>query len=205
MKLITLTGLDGSGKSTQLSLLREHLESLGKNVAVFHAVEFSLASRMKRVFRNEKTFTPGKDTAITRASSLSIFLRKCLLFVDVFRFRSFRKKLERSGTHILLSDRYFYDSLLNLEYLSLEHGGTPARFLSLVEAIIEKPDLAFYVRATPEDIMQRDRVPEQGLSYLQQKFNILEHKKTDWHLIEIDASPEKEAVLKTILSNIPHF
>ena len=95
MKLITLSGLDGSGKSTQLELLKTRLGREGGKIAVFHAIEFSLANRMLRFFRGEKNFVPGKERAVASASSISLFLRTVFLAIDILRFRSFTKKLER--------------------------------------------------------------------------------------------------------------
>lgn len=66
-------------------------------------------------------------------------------------------------------------------------------------SLIPRPDLAFYLRVTPEDILKRDRVPEQGLEYLQKKFELLEQKKEASWLKTIDASKEKDAISKEII------
>lgn len=191
MKLITLSGLDGSGKSTQLALLKTRLEHEGKKVAVFHAIEFSLANRIALAMNGGGTFIPGKEKAVTQASSTSLFLRTVFLAIDIFRFQSLTKKLERDGIEFLLSDRYFFDTVINIEYLG---GSVPKYILKHIPT----PDIALYLRITPEEILKRARVPEQGIEYLQKKFDILEQKKSDWHLIEVDASLKEEQVFNTI-------
>lgn len=191
MKLITLSGLDGSGKSTQLELLKTRLGREGGKIAVFHAIEFSLANRMLRFFRGEKNFVPGKERAVASASSISLFLRTVFLAIDILRFRSFTKKLERDTIEFLLSDRYFFDTVVNIEYLG---GSVPKWILERIPT----PDRAFYLRITPKDILKRTRVPEQGINYLQKKFELLEQKKSDWHLIEVAASLKEEHVFNTI-------
>lgn len=203
MKLITFTGLDGSGKSTQLDLLKTHLEREGGKVAVFHAIEFSLANKIQRFFKKgAKTFVPGKEKAVVHTSFFSLLLRKIFLLIDIFRFRSFRNKLERKGVEFLLSDRYFYDTLVNLEYLSSNKTPSPHTYFASLATLIPHPDIAFYLRITPEEILQRDRVPEQGLEYLRKKFDLLERKKKDWHLIEVDASQERNLLARKTYSRI---
>lgn len=195
MKLITLSGLDGSGKSTQLTLLKKHLESIGKKVVVFHAIEFSLANRISRFLKGSETFEPGKEKAATDASSLSLFLRKIFLCIDIFRFRLFLKKLQKDGVEYFLSDRYFFDTAINIEYL----GGTVSdRMINRIPI----PDQAFYLRIAPEEIVQRDRVPEQGIEYLRKKFDILEQKKEAWRLKTLDASKERTALADDIMNTL---
>lgn len=195
MKLITLSGLDGSGKSTQLKLLKTHLEQNGKKIAVFHAIGFSLANRIALALNGGGTFIPGTEKAVTHASSISLFLRTVFLAIDILRFRLFKKKLERSGVDFLLSDRYFFDTVVNIEYL----GGSVPKWI--VNRILT-PDNALYLRITPEKIMNRTRTPEQGIEYLQKKFDILEQKKeASWKTI--DASKERDVIFKEILNWLP--
>lgn len=195
MKLITLSGLDGSGKSTQLTLLKERLESRGKKVAVFHAIEFSLANRISRFLKGSESFEPGKEKAAISASYSSMLLRKLFLCIDIFRFHSFLKKLQKADIEYLLSDRYFYDTVVNIEYLG---GAVPKWLLNRIPT----PDQALYLRIAPEAILRRDRVPEQGLLYLQKKFAILEQKKEAWRLKTLDASRERMVLADDIMNLI---
>lgn len=194
MEIITLSGVDGSGKSTQLKLLRERLEAAGKRVAYFHAVEFSLANRASRFLQGGKAFEPGRAAGVTRASWVSILLRKKFLFLDLLRFRIYLKKLQTAGYDTLVSDRYFYDSLVNLAFLE---GRTVVSY-PLLERLIIPPTRAYYLSVTPEEIMRRERVPEQGMEYLQKKISLFEQKKSDWRLTDVDASLSANAVSSQI-------
>jgi thymidylate kinase len=198
MKLITLSGVDGSGKSTQLTLLKEKLEQEGQRVFYFHAVEFSLANRLARRLKGHKNFTPGSEKATTQASWFSLQLRKVFLFIDIIRFRSLKKKLERQNYGYLISDRYFYDSVVNILYLDKKSNAS----LPWIEKHIPKPDYAFYMDIHPKDILKRERVPEQGMIYLKDKIEIFKRKIASWSIRNIDANQAKENVQASIYQEI---
>lgn len=199
MKIITFSGVDGSGKSSQLELFRKELENKGVKAAYFHAVHFSAPQAAKRLFARSSS-KPGEAKAITKSSSLGVLLRKTVLLLDLYRFHRYLKRLERSGVTYLISDRYFYDSLVNIAYLDGTTLSTP--YANFSARFIPKPDKAFFLSVSPEAVMGRDRAPEQGLQYLKDKQGLFQEAATLWGFITIDGNAPLESVHMTLSKHL---
>jgi thymidylate kinase len=200
MNIVSVSGLDGSGKSTQIELLKNYLESQNKKVYYFHAIEFSLANKITE-FKSKyclickitgKCKLPSKKETIsvTKANTLQILLRKIFLKIDLCRFKKLLKKLEQENFDYLLSDRYFYDSLINIEYLSKKE-------ISYNYPII-KPTASIYLDANPQTIMSRDRKPDQGLQYLVDKKMIYDRISSLFEMVIVDGNENKNTIQQTI-------
>mgnify|MGYP006355325227 FL=1 len=203
VKFIALAGVDGSGKSTQVEKVMEALLAKGHKVAYFHAIEFSLANRLSRLMRAKKNFTPGEEKAVTQASFLALVLREKFMTLDSIRFHFWKRHLRLEGYDMILSDRSFYDSLINIAYLNQEKKSKLIDFgIRILTTIIPKADQVFFFDLKASDIMSRSRVPEQGESYLEQKLTLYKQFAETFHFTSIDATQSEEALLKLLIADI---
>lgn len=200
MKLITISGLDGSGKSTQVTALKNYLASQDKRVFYFHAIQFGIAKKIQE-FKNKyclicrltgKCETSNTEKSVVKANISQIILRRIFLLIDLFRFKQLKNKLLKENYDYILSDRYFYDSVINIYFLSNSTKKLPC------EKFIIQPDLAIYLDANPQLIMSRDRKPEQGIGYLEKKKTLYAKKISDWKLKIIDGNRTKEIIFEEL-------
>lgn len=199
MKIISFSGVDGSGKSTQRELLQKYLEDKGHRVAYFHATEFSLANRLHR--KKGANFTPGQTPAVTKASLISVLLRLLFLTIDGFRFFFYQRSLNKNGVAYLLSDRFFQDSLINILFLS-QNPLVKLKVLFL-SWVLPKPDTTFYLKLSAHDIANRSRVPEQGMEYLEDKIRLYDSPPFSWSTEVLDATQIPENIHQEVIALLP--
>jgi thymidylate kinase len=170
--LISFSGLDGSGKSTQIEGLCELLESWGyrvRRLAFWDDVVVLTRYRegfVHRVFRSERGVgAPGKPVnrrdKNMRGWSLTL-ARHLLYLLDSAHLRWVVWRERRTRPDAIVMDRYIYDELANLP---LENPITRA-FVRLAAAMAPRPHIAYLLDANPD--AARARKPEYPVEFMRE-------------------------------------
>jgi thymidylate kinase len=175
--LITFSGLDGAGKSTLIAWLQRELERRARRVAVFHmndhvGVYASLRAIRDRVRPHRappRPEGPAATTPVTRglvavrnALIWSKSLRRLLYPIDLVVFWVYRLYIEKLRGRVLIMDRYFYDSLVDVS------NGSGTRWVRFLARITPTPDLAVFLDITPEESFARKG--EYSVEYLRARW-----------------------------------
>jgi thymidylate kinase len=168
--LISFSGLDGSGKSTQIANLREflHRRGLSTNLLAFWD-DVVVLSRYRegfvhKVYGSEKGIG-APDRPVNRRDKnvrkwyLSL-ARHGLYLLDALHLVKVIAKARRSGADVVIMDRYIYDELANLPLSNR----LTRFFVRMVTAFVPKPDVAYLLDAAPE--AARARKPEYPVDFM---------------------------------------
>src|ERR1700687_2104204 len=170
VKVVSFSGIDGAGKSTQIEALQSYLRELGlrstlytfwDNVVVFSGLrehvsfkafkgDKGIGSPDKPIVRRDKNVTSWYITAI----------RLFLYLLDAYSLRVAVSGSSDTEDDVIIFDRYIYDELANLplkNWLVLS-------YVRLLLGLIPKPDIAFVVDADPEAAHLRK--PEYPLEFV---------------------------------------
>ena len=180
--LITFSGLDGSGKSTLAECLRESLEKRDQRVAVFHmyydvgllACARALAKRLggraagPAVPETRRAHAPrgeGQKTFKARlkyALAWNKSLRLCVYPFDLVIFLCYRLYVEKVRKRVLIMDRYFYDTLVDVA-----EGRRRSYGVRLLSKLTPQPTVPVLVDINPEVAFARKG--EHSVDYLSRR------------------------------------
>jgi len=195
--LITFEGIDGSGKSTQISLLKDHLSESGKEVKVLREPGGTDISELIRgmLLNPEIDIDPVTELLLFSSARSQLIAEKV-------------KPLLADGVVVIL-DR-FYDS--TTAYQGYGRKSIPIDQVHQINKIASHeiaPDVTFYLRLSLEESasrtahMQKDRMEQSGIEFFE---NVIkgfdELSKSEERFVTIDASKNVDEVHDLILSNL---
>jgi len=170
--LVSFSGLDGSGKSTQIASLTKSLRRRGLAVRTFAFWDdVVVCTRYRegfvhRVYGSEKGIgAPGRPVERcdknVRAWYLTI-ARSFLYLADAIHLCWVVNKVRGSNADVIVMDRYIYDELANLP---LSNPLTRA-FVRFVAGLAPRPNIAYLLDADPEAALSRK--PEYPVEFMRE-------------------------------------
>jgi thymidylate kinase len=168
--LVSFSGLDGSGKSTQIENLRQFAESRGlttKLLAFWDDVVVLSRHRedfVHKVYKSEKGVGASGRPVQRRDKNVRKWylslIRHGLYLLDAVNLVRVVGAARRSGADIIILDRYIYDELANLPLSNI----LTKIFIRMVSCFVPTPDVAYLLDVAPETA--RGRKPEYPVEFL---------------------------------------
>ena len=168
--LISFSGLDGSGKSTQIAGLRDFFAARGLRVMTLAFWDDVVVGKnwregfVHKVYKSEKGVgAPGQPVARrdknVRKWYLS-FARHMLYTMDAVNLVRVVNRAKRSGADVIILDRYIYDELANLPL----RNPLSRQFVKAVHSTVPRPDIAYLLDVDVE--AARARKPEYPMEFM---------------------------------------
>lgn len=200
---IALEGIDASGKSTQVSRLKEQLEEKGKDVIIKHPFEGEIGQFVRQILSGEK-----KVPVVTLQYLISA--NRQAQQIEIIEHL-------KSGKDVII-DRYIWSAVAyGIFDKGAEDVEKTSQWLLVEQSILSMyhqflmPNITFYLKISPDIAMQR-------LSGMEKKMEIYEDKEKiekiskiyDWliekypeEFIVINGEHPEEKVTEEIIGKLP--
>lgn len=168
--LISFSGIDGAGKSTQIQRLRSYLADAGipvteltfwDNVVMFPRLRSGFS---RIVLQSDGSIgTPEKPAKRNDKNAQSwplLFGRAALYMFDVLNLRRIVAHAKSQDGGVVIFDRYIYDQLAAMPMDSW----LARTYAKLLLRLSPRPDLAYVLDAVPE--VARARKPEYPIDFM---------------------------------------
>jgi len=199
-KLIVIEGLDGSGKSTQIKLIKEELEKMGKKVYVTaEPTTYETGAYLRRI--------------LSESLEKDMYLQAALFLADRVEHNThpeFGIKKYIDDGYIVLCDRYYFSTFA--------YQGTACDMDWVMKINLEcrqilKPDLCIFIDVNPDtckkridDVREKPELYEKDADKMRQirsKFlDVFERLKTTHNIAVVDANMDIAGVFKAAFSSV---
>jgi thymidylate kinase len=168
--LISFSGIDGAGKSTQINKLTSYLQSAGvpvrqltfwDNIVMFAGLRSAFS---RHVLQSDGSIgTPERPANRNDKNAQAwplLFGRAILHLLDTIRLRQIVAQAKSSEGGVVIFDRYIYDQLAAMPLDSW----LARTYAKVMLRLAPRPDLSYVLDAVPEDA--RARKPEYPLDFM---------------------------------------
>jgi thymidylate kinase len=204
--LVSFSGIDGAGKTTQIDALFTWLREAGLRVRLLRfwddiAVAGGLRATLShKLFKSEQGVgIPGKPVRRRDKNVRGWYMnlaRSFLYLLDAARLTLVVAGTSREDADVVIFDRYLHDQLVNLELKS----PIARRYAQLLGRVVPQPDLAFLLDADP--VAACARKPEYPLEFLQDCRSSYLALAESMGMVTIEAQLPED-VTRSILRKIP--
>ena len=170
VKVVSFSGIDGAGKSTQIEALRQFVRSLGLHCRVLTFWDDVVAlSRFREglssiAFKGEQGVGSPDKPILRRDKNVGAWYvtaaRVFLYLLDAISLCVVFSRNVASGEDFIIFDRYLYDELANLPLQRL----ATRFFVRVLLTLVPQPDVALVLDAEPEAAILRK--PEYPLEFV---------------------------------------
>ena len=179
VKVVSFSGIDGAGKSTQIEALCRSLRDRGFHCALYTFWDDVVAFPKLREHLSFQAFKGDKgvgnpDKPISRRDKnvttwYTTVFRLFLYTLDAFKLSVAVSRSAQRGADFLIFDRYIYDELANLP----AKNAAVRLYLHALLRFIPRPDIAFFLDADPEAATIRK--PEYPLEFVRRNRDAYHH------------------------------
>jgi thymidylate kinase len=168
--VVSFSGVDGAGKSTQIGALASYLRQQGLRVRIvaFWDQIARLTSLREnaghRIFKGEKGVGSPEAPINRRDKNVRTGAMSCvrlgLYLLDALSTRRALREVQQSGADFVIFDRYIYDELANLNL----RNPLMRVYARLINRLVPRPDVSYVLDADPFEA--RARKPEYPLDFI---------------------------------------